>query len=394
MALVVFGLGASPARAWHVSGTVYCDQNGSHTIDGPDTMLVGYTAAVTSQVASPGTTATDLTDGSGYYFIGLPDRVDTYAVTLSGLPAGQTVVLPGGGSYTITLDFSQDHRDGVDFLVGGCGSASTTTTTTTTQASSTSGPTTTTTTSSTTTTVAGPCAAIPFLACESVRINNDTDVLASIAVNAPGGSLRLSHDAFTSDGTVVIGDHVELGDGSNVARVLTNDLHRGQNVTVRSGVAPPPSLPLTTPCCPIPAIACGSGTLFVRAGETQILTPGSYGALRIQNTGEVQLEPGTYSFCSIRTGRSTRIEAEGAVTLNVRDTMQVGVDSHLEPVEGGPTIAVNVGGRRIKFTQNAVAKADLVGPNALLRLGRSASVAGSFCVGRVRTDKHTNLQCP
>jgi hypothetical protein len=382
---------AAPARAWHVAGTVYCDQNGNGMIDGADTPLVTKTVQATSQSAHPGTTSSDVTDASGYYFIGLPDDSDTYAVTLIGLPGGQTIVVPAGGVHTITLDFSQDHRDDIDFLVSGCGATATTTTT---HASSTSGPTTTTTSTSTTTTIPGPCSGIPFVTCEGGSINNDTDILASIAANGPDATLRLSHDAFTSDGTVVIAEHVELGDGANVYRVLTHELHRGQNVTVRNGVASPPPLPLQSPCCPIAPITCGTGTTLVRAGETLALTPGTYGALRLQNTAIVTLAPGTYSFCDVKTGRSTAIRAEGAVTLNVRDTLRVGVDSHLEPTEGGPAVVVHVGGKKVKFTQNGVAKANIVAPNAILRLGRSASVEGGFCVGKIQTDKHTNLQCP
>lgn len=312
-------------------------------------------------------------------------------MTVIGLPAGQTIVVPTGGIKAITLDFSQDHRDGIDFLVSGCGS---TPTTTTTHASSTSGPTTTTTSTSTTTTIPGPCAAIPFVVCHGGSINNDTDILASIAANDVDATLRLSHDAFTSDGTVVISEHVELGDGSNVYRVLTHELKRGQNVTVRGGVASPPPLPLQDPCCPIAPITCGTGTTVVRAGESVTLAPGTYGNLRVQNAGSVHLGPGTYDFCDIKTGRSTSIVADGAVTLNVQETLRVGVDSHLEPAPGGPAVVVHVAGRKVKFTQNAVARAIITGPNALLRLGRSASVEGGLCVGRIQTDKHTNLQCP
>lgn len=92
---VALALYAAPALAWHIAGTVYCDQNDSHTIDGPDTELFGYTAKVTS---SGSTIYTDLTDGSGFYSIGLPDSPDSYTVTLTALPGGQTIRLPVGGS--------------------------------------------------------------------------------------------------------------------------------------------------------------------------------------------------------------------------------------------------------------------------------------------------------
>jgi hypothetical protein len=47
-----------PAWAWHIAGTVYCDANDNHSIDGGDTELSGYTVKLTSQSVSPGTSYT------------------------------------------------------------------------------------------------------------------------------------------------------------------------------------------------------------------------------------------------------------------------------------------------------------------------------------------------
>jgi hypothetical protein len=387
--LLALALTASAAHAWHVAGTVYCDQNGNFVIDGPDTELAGYSARITS-TTNPGASWTDLTDGSGFYFVSLPDDVDTYTVTLVALPGGQTIRVPGGGAYMITLDFSEDHRDGVDFLVGGCAAVPATTTTTGPNATA---PTSTTTSSSTTTTLQA-CPPIPFVVCEGGKFNNDTDILASIAANEPGATLRISQHAFMSDGTTAIGDRVEIGDDTSVYRVRTNDLHQGANVTIRSGVFAAPALPLATPCCPMPAIVCGSEPVVVRRGETASLTPGVYGVLRVLNAGRLELAPGAYTFCSVKVGRDARIEALGAVTLDVEDTLRVGVDSHVAPAPGQPALQINVAGRRVKFTQNAVVRAFVTAPDAQIRLGRSASVQGGFCVESAQTDKHVTLQCP
>jgi hypothetical protein len=386
---LIVAAGSTPALAWHIAGTVYCDKNDSNTIDGPDTALAGYTAKVTSQVANPGAMSTDLTDGSGFYSIGLPDSNDTYGVTLSGLPVGQTIRVPGGGSYTITLDLNQDHRDGVNFLVGGCAPQSTTTTT------STPGTTNTTSTSSTSTTTSSqPCPTIPFILCEGGEINNDADIFSNIAASEPDATLRISQHSFMSNGTAAIGNRVEIGDDSDVFSVRTNDFHRGDNVSVRSGVFAPPPFPLVTPCCPIPPITCGNGPVVVRRNETFSITPGTYGALRVLNGGTLNLAAGTYTFCSIKVGRDARIVAQGPVTINVESTVRVGADSHLEPLMGQPALIVNVAGKKIKLTQNSVTRAFFTAPNAQIRLGRSANVQGGFCVKSAQTDKHTTLQCP
>jgi hypothetical protein len=387
-ALLLLALAAPAAHAWHIAGTVYCDKNGNSVIDGPDTKLTGYTAKV-SVSSSPATSWTDLTDGSGFYFISLPDAVNTYVVTLTALPGGQTIRVPGGGSYTITLDFSQDHRDGVDFLVGGCAPTPATTTTGPGSTAVTS-----TTTSSSTTTTLQACPTIPFIVCEGGKFNNDADILASIAANAPGATLRISQHAFMSDGTTVTGDRVEIGDDTSVFRVRTNDLHQGDGVTIRSGVFAAPPLPLQTPCCSLPAFSCGTVPVVIGRGESLSLAPGVYGALRVLNAGRLELAPGTYTFCSIKVGRDARIEPLGAVTINVEDSVRVGVDSHMDAAPGQPAIILNVAGRRVKFTQNAVVRAFVTAPNAQIRLGRSANVQGGFCVKSAKTDKHITLQCP
>ena len=57
-------------------------------------------------------------------------------------------------------------------------------------------------------------------------------------------------------------------------------------------------------------------------------------------------------------------------------------------------IEPDVAGKKIKFTQNAVARAFITAPNAQIRLGRGATFEGGFCVKNAQTDKRTTLQCP
>jgi hypothetical protein len=389
--------GAVPALAWHVAGTVYCDQNGNLAIDAADTPLAGYTAQTTSQVTSPGATLTGTTDASGAYFIAEPDVGDTYAVTLSGLPGGQTIGVPAGGSYTITLSAAQDHQDGVDFLVEGCAGMSSTTTTTTTLATTTtstlaSATTTTTTTGTTTTTTL--CPPIPFLMCNGGRINDYHRVLGDVAANNPGALLRLSRGGFAADGTSIIGDHVEIGDGTSVDDVLTNDLHQGSGVTIRGAVSPAPPLPLVTPCCEIPAFSCGGGAVTVAPGNTRTLTPGTYGDLRVLNGGRLELAPGTYTFCRLKTGRQATIEPQGAVTIDVVGQVNLGAYSVLAPVASAPMAQLNVGGRLVRLTLSTVTRAMVTAPNAQIRIGRGANVQGGFCVDTAQTDKRIMLECP
>ena len=63
---------------------------------------------------------------TGNYFVLLPARLDSYQVEIINLPAGFTIVIPGGGMYTgvpinPSSQHNPDHVDGVNFLLQGCG---------------------------------------------------------------------------------------------------------------------------------------------------------------------------------------------------------------------------------------------------------------------------------
>src|SRR5262245_11114072 len=125
-------LAASAAHAHHVQGKVWCDANGSGSIDGPDMPLNGVVVRAVSQTYSPGQTFLDTTGdsvpsgnpGPGAYRINLPGRTDDYLVDLTGAGlGGATVTLPIGGSHLIhiiTGNPTLDHVDGADFLVDNC----------------------------------------------------------------------------------------------------------------------------------------------------------------------------------------------------------------------------------------------------------------------------------
>lgn len=153
-------LAAGTAHAHHVQGKIWCDANGSGTIDGPDTPVNGVVVRAVSQTYSPGQTFVDTSGdsvpsgnpGPGAYRINLPARNDDYLVDLTtGLPGGSSVILPIGGSHLIhiiTGNPTLDHVDGADFLVNNCVPPTTSTTVATTSTSITSS----TSTSSTSTT--------------------------------------------------------------------------------------------------------------------------------------------------------------------------------------------------------------------------------------------------
>ncbi len=116
------------ASAWHIEGTVYCDQNASGTIDAQDVPVGGVDVRLTALTATPGTTFDVPTaSGTGFYSIVLPDHEEDYRVELAGgLPPGSSVIIPSSGAYgappvaAISLTTNAKHATGVDFLLTGC----------------------------------------------------------------------------------------------------------------------------------------------------------------------------------------------------------------------------------------------------------------------------------
>jgi hypothetical protein len=130
LAAVVLTLTTPPvADAWHISGQVFCDENGNQTIDDLDSTRDGVDVLITSLTASPGSTfPTSTGSGNGSYSRALPDNDDDYRVALTGVgvPAGASVVVPTGGVHgagpipAIRLEAAAVNADNVDFLLAGC----------------------------------------------------------------------------------------------------------------------------------------------------------------------------------------------------------------------------------------------------------------------------------
>lgn len=419
---------SSAALAHHIDGKVWCDKDYDGNFDATDTLLSGITVRARSLDVSPGTDFTDNTDGNGFYSIGLPARTDRYSVRLINLPANYTVVSPSGGNHVIQIvtGTSQDHASNVNFLVQGCAPQPTTTTTsstttttktttttttstssttsttktTTTTSTSTTRPTTTTTSSSTTTStsttmpqISCDCDGTPFLVDTEGRFNNDGDLRGSIGANDPNGRIQLGKGVVMADGTKITAHSVTVGNGSNVNRVVANDVQTGSGAIIRNGTALP-SLPIIQPFCDLPQFACGDDAVLVAVGETSApLPPGTYGRVRVLNGATLRLAPGVFQFCDLKTGRGATIEAMGPVTMNVVGSVSVGTGSRLMPSIGQPPIVMNVRGHKVRFSQNAVGEVILTAPFAKITLGRDSLVRGCFCVDTARTDKHITLVC-
>ncbi len=394
---------ASPAFAHRVSGTIYCDRNGNQMIDAADTPVHPIFVRAVSQDVMPGQTFTTGNDIAGFYVIGLPQRSDRYRVDPVSIPPTFSIVVPAAGFYDVQIvsGTSDDIATGLDFLLVGCAptTTSTSTTTSSTVTSTTSSPTmpTTTTTSTTTTTtipVCLDCSGTPFLVARDGKFNNSATIGNNVGANSTVGRIRLGRNVVMPDATSVTGDTVIVGNASSVARVLANSPSFGTNAVARDGTGTP-TLPVVEPFCPLPAIAsCNGNDVQVEPGfKAGPLAPGVYGRLWVLDGGSIMLSPGDFTFCDIKTGRGVKITTLGPARLDVTGSVKIGSGSQLGPAQGADPVVLNVQGRTVRLSQNAVANAAVVAPDARISFGRNASLFGCFCTDRAKSDKRISLIC-
>ena len=225
-------------------------------------------------------------------------------------------------------------------------------------------------------------------------MNNDGTVSASFGANDPGARIKFSKDVTMPDGTAVIGDTVIIGVGSSVSQVLANTPVINSRAVARNGTGVP-VLPIITPFCSLPPIACGTDLVQVSPGQTLgPLAPGTYGPLRVMNGATLVLDSGGYTFCDIKMGRNAVITTQPGTWINVTGTVTIGSGSRVGPATGTQPVLINVAGRSIRVSQGAVANAGFVGPSARISFGRDALLLGCFCTDKSKSDKHITLACP
>lgn len=266
-----------------------------------------------------------------------------------------------------------------------------TSSTTVTTSTSTASTTTVTATTSTTTTSTLPILGCEFQSRRRSSVRSDTHVLADLTVNDPRGTLWLGRKVTLVDGTRVAADRVLIGSGVHVFDVAANRLRVSRGAIV-AGTTSTATLPLRPDFCPAPATAptCGSTPALVMADQT--LPPGTYGDLILSNRAHLTLQPGEYTFCSIRTGREAAILApSGAVQVIVAGDVRLGTQSTIGN-ERQP-LRLFAGGRRVTFDRDGTVNAFITAPRARLHVRDQAQLAGGFCSDRALIGRRVSLRC-
>jgi hypothetical protein len=196
--------------------------------------------------------------------------------------------------------------------------------------------------------------------------------------------------------TTMSGDNLKLGIGTTVFNVDANQIQLGRGASI-GGVHTFPTLPLVSPFCELPVFTCGGPNISVARDQgVGPLMPGSYGDVRVANGGVLTLFPGEYHFCSLKTGRASDIVllGPGQSVIDVIGNVTIGGNGDIRADDGTVPPELNVGGTSVRFGPMSTINAFIKAPNALLRLGRSATIHGSFCVDVIGSDNRALLACP
>jgi hypothetical protein len=227
---------------------------------------------------------------------------------------------------------------------------------------------------------------------EGGRINNASTSSADLSAVASDSRLILGRKVFFHDGTSVSGAFVKLGNGASVFDVDADSLHQGKGATVRGVLSP---FSAGGAFCAAPTVDCGGSDFTVPKKGSKSLTPGTYGQVTLGDGASLNLEPGTYSVCQIRTGKHVTVEVTGATqsTINVRDEVRIGDGSTFGPVGSTPTPLLNVAGDTVHIGKHATVQAFITAPSARLDLGDGTTFTGAACVRELSAGRKVNIEC-
>jgi hypothetical protein len=114
----------------------------------------------------------------------------------------------------------------------------------------------------------------------------------------------------------VVGDTVKLDNRASVYDVVTNNLLNRRG-TVLGSVTNPMTVPyLTLPA--FPTVTAGATAVTVKKKTTQVLAPGSYGVVKVENGATLILSGGLYQMLSLDVDQSGTVLLRGASQVLIK----------------------------------------------------------------------------
>ena len=232
---------------------------------------------------------------------------------------------------------------------------------------------------------------LEFVTRTSARLGGESVVDGQLIVNEPGGLAKLGPFAQMTATSPLTADFVTLGKSATIFDVSTNLLRKPTTAIVNGSVTPA-VLPVLSTWCDMPAVACGGPDVRVEVGQVVRIAPGSYDQIVVLNRGTLELDPGEYDVCTIRTTTPTAVRPRGDVVLRVQGDLKLGRFGLFEPLAGSSQIWV--AGKAKISTSSAVHGAALRTPDLQTKLGRFVIFNGSLCADTLKAQRAVQLGCP
>jgi hypothetical protein len=153
--------------------------------------------------------------------------------------------------------------------------------------------------------------------------------------------------------------------------------------------------PLSVPLglsCPVEAAVCGGSPVVVPETSVGRLSPGTYGDVKISRRGTLELDPGEYDFCSLKTYPVAAIRPRGDVTIRIAKDLKTNRVAVFEPYVG--VTRIFVGGKKVKFgSESVVSRTSISSATGAFQLDRAASFDGAVCAQKIKGDRAVQFGC-
>jgi len=237
---------------------------------------------------------------------------------------------------------------------------------------------------------AGTCVGtdVQVVAIQNARFGTLTEGSGHLAVNDAKGFVKFSRAGFMADGSLVQANTISLSALASLDDVETNK--RTGPGSVRGS-----QTPLTVPLglsCAAPSITCGTTPVVVPDTAVVRISPGAYGDVKIGRRSTLELEPGTYDFCTLKTFPPAAIRPRGDVILRIAKDLKTSRLAIFEPYVG--VLQIFVGGKAKFGPEAVIARTALSAPAGPFQLSRMSTFDGAACALKIKAQKAVHFGCP
>ena len=242
----------------------------------------------------------------------------------------------------------------------------------------------------------GDLASYVLFAADGLRARALQVVTGNVGVNASGSTLRAGM-LLDAPGSEVSADTARIPQTAACQRLIARDPGLAAPACpAEQGFAPvfADAAGMAAACGfpqPFPSCSADPATdIRLPFGETRVLEPGTYRNVKIRGGGPGQsvlvLKPGSYTFCSLRTGRGAAIEFEGPTTVNVTGRVHFGAFTVVNSGRVfGRDIDLYAAGTSVRFGRNVAADLQVCAPFAALRMAPEVGAFGRFVARLIAT---------